>query len=651
MRSLPIIISLGVGLAMPAQAQVARPVEGVTIEWCDEETAAGDCVSLASIGATRDLGDNRITVLASGLWQRLDQSGQAVSVLDLADLRAVQGPDITRALTRLPGVTLTRNGGLGSFTGVAIRGSASERVLVLVDGVRLNDVAGPAGGFDFGSVVSGGVERIERLGGPRSLIWGSDALGGVLHLTTRMAEGLEASGEFGGQDQFSGTVALGGRDQGIRGGLSASYVTRTGFSSAASGTEADGFEQLALSARGDVDAGGPFSLFASARYAAGSSEIDGFPYPDYLLADTAERQDMRQLSARAGAEFADGYGTLVTISLGYGQTRRDLVDKAFSPESYYSTLGRSTRAEGRARLRLNDDFAVIGGGDWEWSHFADGYTLAETDSGSGHAMLAFAPENDGVTLSAGMRFDRHRQFGSTWTFAANGSAEVTEQLRLRAAYGEGFKAPSLFQLHSDYGNLALEPERSRSIEAGLELWPSRRGERIAAITLFRNVSRNLIDFISCPPLGSGICANRPYGTYNNVGRARSQGVEAEGRLQVAEGFEAGLVYAFTASANRETGLRLARRPRHAGTASLDWQALAGVIVGADLRVVSASFDDVGNFVRLGGHALLDLRASWAVTEHVELYARIENAWDESYQTAAGYATQGCAGFVGVRARL
>lgn len=653
MRAIVILGLSGLLLAAPAHAQVARPVEGVVIEWCDgAPDVQGNCATPSAVGAYRDLDDNRITVLASGQWTRIERSGQAITVLDAAGLAGVQGPDITRALQRLPGIALTRNGGLGSFTGISVRGSASERVLVLVDGVRLNDVAGPAGGFDFGSVVTGGIARVELLRGPGSVVWGSDALGGVIHLATRVADGVAASAEYGGDGQLSGQVGLGGQFDDGEAGLAASYVTRHGFSAAEGGTEADGFEQLALSARGELAWAGPFSLFANARYAASSGEIDGLPAPAYVLVDTAERQDMRQFSARAGAEYADGDGSVITASIGHAATRRDLIDEAISAEPFYVTRGRSTRAELRGRLGLTDDVVLVGGADWEWSRFADGYNAAATDIGSAHAMVAFQPEQQPRTgVNAGLRIDRHREFGSALTFAANGFVALTTQTRLRAAYGEGFKAPSLFQLYSDYGNLALQPERSRSYEAAIEVWPTRRGARLASVTLFRSDSRGLIDFIACPPVASGICAGRPDGTYDNVGRARSQGIEAEAHLTVATGLEAGLAYAVTTSTNRETGRRLARRPRDAGTLSLDWQALAPLSFGADLRVVSAVFDDPANTVRLGGHALLDLRTSWALSERFDLYGRIENAWDERYQTAAGYAMQGRAAFLGVRARL
>ncbi|TIX50399.1 TonB-dependent receptor plug domain-containing protein [Alteraurantiacibacter aquimixticola] len=651
MRFLKVLLVSSALSALPAHAQVQRPVQGTILVLCEEKDAAGNC---ASSGGTGWLDSDRITVLANGMWERRDRAGQSISVLDRHDLEQAQGPDIARALQRMASVSLTRNGGLGSFTGLSVRGAASERVLVLVDGVRMNDVAGPAGGFDFGSVTTGSIERVELLRGSGSLVWGSDALGGVVHMTTLVPDGLEASGEYGGDGQFAGNVALGQVDtRGLSAGIGASYVTRDGFSAAESGTEDDGFEQLALSARGEARLGGPVSLFASARYAEGETEIDGFPAPAFTLADTAERQDMRQLSGRAGLELSNGYDRLVTLSLGHGETRRELVDEALSELPYYVTDGRSTRAEMRSRLGLSDDLDLVAGGDWDWSRFTDGSSRAETDSGSGHAMLAWTlGKYRNAQLTGGLRFDRHRDFGSAWTFAANGYVELDEGMRLRAAYGEGFKAPSLFQLHSDYGNAALQPERSRSYEVGLDLFEGRSSGRRAGITIFRRDSSDLIDFTSCFGSSNPICADRPFGTYDNIGRARSQGVEVEGGTALGAGFEAGLAYAYIESKNRDTGLRLARRPRHAGTLSFDWSGPEGHIgLGADLRVVSATFDDTANTVHLPGHAVLDLRAEWQVSDRFTLHGRVENAWDEQYQTAAGYATQGRAAFIGARARL
>lgn len=592
------------------------------------------------------LGDDEIVVLATGLWSRREDAGQTLSILAEHDIVRIQGPDLARALLRLPGVSVVRNGGRGGLTSMAVRGAASERVLVLLDGVRLNDVAAPAGGLDFSGVSASGIERVELLRGSGSLVWGSDALAGVIHLTSQVVNGAEASVEAGGDRQVAGTVTLGDRGPDHRVGLTAAWSSARGFSSAASGTEADGFQQLSLSARGELDLTPDWTLFGSARHMRGEAEIDGFPPPAYLLTDTLERQDTRQTSARGGIEYADGRHSAV-LSLATSETRRSLLDEAFSPDPFYQTTGRSTRAEARGRLAASNAVALVGGGDWERTRFADGFALARTRIASGHAMVEWQPV-DGALLTAGGRFDDHADFGGKATLAASASVAVAPGWRMRGSWGQGFKAPSLFQLHSDYGNVLLQPERSDSVDGGVEFAGA---DGSFSFTVFRNSSRNLIDFIGCPFNGSGICTGRPDGTYDNIGRARQQGLEAEGRAQVLDGLVARLAYAFIASTNRQTGNRLARRPRHAGTVSLDWQALEPLSLGTDVRVVSASFDDPGNTQRLGGHAVLDLRANWEVSDHFDLYGRIENAWDEGYQTALGYAQQGRAAYVGARARL
>lgn len=617
MRYFPILISVCCFSAVPAHAQVAQTARS----------------------------DDRITVLANGQPDRLDQTGQAISILTDDDLRAVQGPDIARALQRLPGVSLTRNGGLGSFAGLSVRGSASERVLVLIDGVRVNDVSSPAGGFDFGTVMAGSIGRVELLRGSNSIVWGSDAMGGVIHLTTRQVDGVLASVEYGGDAQFTGNLALGHAGEGLNATIGANFVTADGFSTAAIGSENDGFEQLSLSAGGDVLLADNFTVLANARYVAGEVGIDGFPAPDYTFADTAERQDTRQFSGRAGFAYAGDFAQ-ISGGVAFAETERDLVDEDAGEQPYYSTQGRSTRAELLARFALTDALKLDTGADWEWTRFTDGFAIARADIASAHGLLGWYGQ--AVSLAVGLRRDEHDRFGGAWSLGANGSLQMTDELRLRASYGEGFKSPSLFQLYSDFGNQALKAERSQSYDLGADFATADRS-LTASLTIFRRDSTDLIDFVSCFGRDAAICIDRPFGTYDNVSRARSQGVELEAGFAIAEEVRTSAAYAWTKSTNRISGNDLARRPRHAGTVTLDWDALAGLTLGADLRVVSSSFDDAGNFVRLGGYEVFDLRGSLDVSEALTLFGRIENLWGEIYQTAAGYGTQGRAAFIGARA--
>ena len=205
------------------------------------------------------------------------------------------------------------------------------------------------------------------------------------------------------------------------------------------------------------------------------------------------------------------------------------------------------------------------------------------------------------------------------------------------------------------GNEWFGPAVWRSKDFGATWTHSSAGLAYAAgganlsATLFQRHSRDLITFVSCASLGR--CADRPDGLYDNVARARAKGLELAADASLARNLTAGLAYAFTQARNRSgvnPGKQLARRPHHALTTSLDW-AGERFSLGADLRWVSASFDDAANTRRMGGHALVALRAEVPVSENLLLFGRVENLTDTRYETVADYGTWGRAAFVGVRA--
>jgi vitamin B12 transporter len=177
-----------------------------------------------------------------------------------------------------------------------------------------------------------------------------------------------------------------------------------------------------------------------------------------------------------------------------------------------------------------------------------------------------------------------------------------------------------------------------------------------ALSIFRRNSSDLIDFVSCYGVSAGLCAGHPDGVYDNVGEARAQGIELEAGAATTEKLRLEGVYSYVEATNRTPravnhGNDLARRPRHALTLSADWATpLAGLALGADLRAVSGSYDDAANLVHLAGYATGTLRASMPLTDSIELYGRIENLWNERYQTVAGYGTLGRSACLGARAR-
>jgi len=594
------------------------------------------------------LDETTITVTATGMRGNVEDTGQSVAVIGETEIEAVQGPDPARVLRRAPGVTITRNGPPGSFTGVRVRGAAAEQLLVLVDGVRVADPAAPGGGFDFGNLGAGEIEKIDLLRGSNSIIWGSDAIGGVLLATTRASRELAASAEYGGEDS-SYLIASGGvgTDSFFLGGATG-WQRGDGFSAAASGTEPDGFEQWSANAQARAYLSDSFELFARGRYAEGTLDVDGFPAPLFAFADTPETQETRQYTAAAGAIY-DGNLLDLTATYSFADTERENFDPTFGSAPTYTADGHSRRVDLRGEWRPLGPFVLHFGGEREWTRFETLFDAPrKTNIWGAYAQAGI--EWGGLAAHVGLRHDKHASFGGATSFGADASYGLSGGLRLRGSYGEGFKSPTLFQLLSDFGNVALQPERSRSFDLGLA-WRTRSAAAWGAITLFRRDSSDLIDFVSCFGVTTGICTGRPFGTYDNVDRAHAQGFEVELGMAPSDNLRAQLAYSYAKAIDRTAKTDLARRPRHALSGSIDWQTPLGVTVGGDVRLVGDSFDDAGNFVPIDGHALFDLRASVPLSERIELYGRVENLFDADYVEVAGYGTRGRTAFVGARLKL
>ena len=621
-----LLLSCSLVVASPAWGQGKRPVREVVDVIIDEENGTYCCV--------KPVEEDEITVTANGLWSWRNENGQTISVIDAKQLASVQGPDLTRVLERLPGVSFARSGGLGSQTSLFVRGANSEQLLVTIDGVRVEDTAAPSGGFDLGTLLSGGVSRIELLRGSNSLAWGSDAIGGVLAITTDTSSGERGSLEYGAHNTLSADASLGLSGERYTLGLSGGYARSDGISAFAGGSEADPFRQWHVGGRAAVNLTSELQLVAAGRYADSKIDFDGYPAPSYsIFADTPEYQTTRQASGRTGLEYS-GNGFQLGAGVALSDTRRAYYDPTYGNAPNFNTIGRAVHANLTGRADLAQHWTLDFGGDADWSRFSTTYDPRQTARIIGaHALLGY--HGDRLNLTAGARIDDHDRFGSHTTFGANGSFELGHGWRLRGSWGQGFKAPTLSQLYGFGGNPLLKPETSEAFDAGLE-YGQRNGQGHFAVTLFRRDSSNLIDYVF--PAG-----------YFNVSRTRAEGIELEGGVVVTERLRAQGSFTYLTATDRSTGNQLARRPSHMASASLDWRTpLHDLSLGADLRLVGDSFDDRGNFASLDGYGLLTLRASVPLGEHLELYGRVENVTDAAYQTVAGYGTYGRSAYGGVR---
>lgn len=624
------VFLLGASLvvASPALAQGEKPYEVVPAYPCP--TDGSDCILAAN---RKTAPDDTITVTATGLWSKRKDAGQSISVITAAELESIQGADPVRVIERLPGVALARSGGLGSQTALFVRGASSEQLLVMIDGIRMTDTASPSGGFDLGTLLNGGIGRIELLRGSNSLAWGSEAIGGVLAVTSDERDGLRASLEYGANDTLDAQVqgGLSGDSYGLA--LNGGYTRSDGISAYAPGIEADPYRQWHAGGRGHFDLTDGLKVVAAGRYADSKIDFDGFPPPFYAFADTPEYQTTKQGSGRLGMEYSAG-SLQLSSGVALSDTRRAYFDPTYGSAPNFETEGRSVHADLKGRADLADSVTLDFGSDADWARFSTTFDPRQTARILGaHMLLGY--HSGRLNLTGGARLDDHDRFGSHWTFGANGSFELAEGLRLRASWGQGFKAPTLNQLYGFGGNTALKPEESEAYDAGLDYTTSDGSLKLGA-TLFRRDSTNLIDYVF--PAG-----------YFNIGRTRAQGFELEGQINPTERFTMRTAFTYLDTTNRITGRQLARRPSQTLSASFDWRTpLNDLALGADFRLVGDRFDNASNSVPLDGYALVTLRASMPLGEHFELFGRVENVSDESYQTVAGYGSYGRSVYGGVR---
>ena len=589
-----------------------------------------------------------ITVTAKGIATSIDDTGQAITIIGSDELDRVQGADPLRALQRVPGLTVTRSGGPGALTGVALRGASSERVLVLVDGVRVSDPASPNGGFDFGNVLTGTAERFDILRGANSTVWGSDALGGVIDIRTRRQTGAYANAEAGARGTLFGAAGAGVDEDGVYLSLTGSWYETDGFSSAAAGEEKDGFEQFALGAVTFIELTDRLEAFAHANFSEGYLEIDGFSFsPPFGLIDTDDTQRTTRYWGDAGLAW---YGNDLTLRASYALSDTERANRDGEGLETFASDGRNERVALRGEYRLIGGIGLAFGGEHEWSAFQTTFDAgADTSTTGVYAQLGgtLGP----VAVNIGARYDDPEDFESEVSFGGDARYRVAGDWFVRGSVGEGYKAPTLFQLFSDFGNADLAPEHATSYDIGIERGRRGDGEHLA-LNAFRRDSENLIGFASCfSPARPAICDDGRFGYYENIGRARAQGIEAEASTQVGNTIQLSGVYSFIDAEDRDTGNRLPRQPRHAATLYADWEITLDLSLGADLRIVGDIFDDAANSVRLEGYEVLDLRASYRLSNALVLFGRIENATDTEYQTVAGYGTAGRGVFGGIRVQM
>lgn len=559
-------------------------------------------------------------------------------VIDEAAIRqrgAVFAADI---LADVPGLSVVRSGAFGGVAQVRIRGATPGKTLTLVDGVPVNDPAEVNGAFDFSGFELGDIERIEVLSGPQSSLWGSDAIGGVIAFTTREIDGLRAEAEAGSFDTVRGRLAAGVANDTYAFGAWISRFDTEGISAAdeaGGNTEADGFENTTIGARGRYAVTPDAQIDGSIRWSQSDADIDGFPAPSFALADTLDTTASEQWSGFARLR-ASALGLSHQFSVSASDIARDTVSEFPSSFEADRQVYR-WQADGET-----GDLAYAFGAEREDTEgsLSDG-TSADLGTTSIFGLARY-DATDRLSVTGALRWDDTDDFGAETTGRLSAALDLDGGFILSGAVGTGFKAPSISQAVCDFCFSAnpfpvLTPETADSVELALG-WGSANGRFDGRATLYRLNVEDQITYVFNPVTFDSV--------YVNIDETRTDGIELEGRADLGSGFDLTLAYAWTDARDESDGSRLLRVPEHGGSATLGW---SGKRLSGALTIRAEGDQDDAGGVR-EGFVTANLNAAYQLTEAVALTARIENLADERYQQVLGYGEPGRSGYVGIRLR-
>ena len=604
-----------------------------------------------------------------------DEVSASVTVLDQAAIQQAQPIAITDVLQRTPGISLVRTGGYGSATSLTIRGAGSDQSVVVIDGMRVADPTAPAGNFAFSQLFADDIARIEILRGPQAILWGSDAIGGIINVTT-VAPSKPLEGDFsleaGSHNTIDAHTGVGGTSRLVDWRISGSAFATDGIPTIVGATMPNGYRRQAASATTTFHLASSVSLDLRGYWDAGrNSYSDGYSDPVY----GGEYATSRQWTAYAGLNVALLDDRLKNrLAVLQDQTDNENYDPRTTPSLSFVGHGRIRRYEYQGSFTLSSQAQLVFGAEREEQRLVTGtpydaiqpfdLTPHSASTDSAYAQVRVEPVT-GLTLNGGVRYDHHSTYGSHTVFSA-GAAYTPDGgvTLLRASWDEGYKAPSLYQLYSDYGSTALKPETAKGWEVTAERDLFGKGAHVAA-AWFQRSTNNLIEYVGCPYGGTppAICfvpgtTIARYGYYANIDKAQAKGLELTAAARLGQ-FYANGNYTYVSSQDRTPGAatygqQLQRVPRHLANAEIGYAWGGGVTTSVAVRWSGTSTDfDYNAYVTrtLAAYAVVDLRAEWKLAPALTVFGRVENIGDKYYQTAYGYNSLGRTAYIGVRSHF
>lgn len=547
-------------------------------------------------------------------------SASANSVFTRDDIDRLQPTSLTDLLSRVPGVQVARSGGRGGLPGIYIRGTKSAQSLVLVDGQRMANATSADSNLQYLNIDQ--IERVEVLRGSRSVIYGSDAIGGVIQIFTRrgtaQAPQLRLHSAVGSYGSTLNSLGISGGDAHTRYNLSGSLENTAGINrttvSYPVDNDHDAYRNKSVSLNLSHNVTDTVEVGVSAIKNTGKTELDAMygqkGYSDF---------DISSVGGFIDAHINDRWNS--RIELGHSENREKTRDK-LSPDLYAFNTYRDS-LNWQNNLTLNDQHSLIVGADSYEDRVRSSTVFDEDSRWNRAAFVQHRFHGDYFSTELGVRHDQNQQFGSHNTWSASLSVPLNVDNEVLLSYSEGFRAPTFNDLYyPQFGNPALKPEYSKSYELQ---WRSQMTD-----------SSRLETSIYRTDIRDAIVADANF-IQQNIGAARITGFESA-LHQEWFGWQSRLGVAMIDPRDRDTGHTLSRRARRTLSLDVDRQ-FDRLGVGASWQAVSNSFNDDDNKQPIGGYGLLGLRGNWMASSEVRLDLKVDNLLDKSF-TRALYSYDG-----------
>ena len=592
-----------------------------------------------------------VVVTAARVPQPRESVIADITVIDSEEIQRAGQTTLVELLQLQPGVEISSNGGAGKLSSVFIRGTNSNHVLVLIDGLRVGSAT--AGLTSFENLPLAQIDRIEILRGPATSLYGQDAIGGVIQIFTKKGvDGthLSVALGYGSYDTKTADASINGKAADTSYALNVSSYNTRGFSSLNTSdpllNDKDGYRNLSVSGSLSHEFLAGHTLGVQFFSSEGKTHFDN----RFNTSNFDDRSDLSQLSYAIFSKNQFTSNWLSTLRLGEGTDKSNSI-QSFG-ESNFKTTQRQYAWQNDFGLSVGTLSLVL---DRLEERVKSNTLFVKTSRNNTGLAASYLGSIDNHTLEASIRSDRSSQFGTNNTFGLGYAYKITPNWRISGNVGTAFKAPTFNDSYTPFqdfgggfsyqGNPNIKPEKSRNKELSLRY---QTDNTEASATIYDNEIRNLI-------LGS---QNIPVDTAINIGSVNIQGLTLNASELWQDWQLRGNIDLQSPRDNDNNTLLRRRSNRHA-TASIN-KRLGDWRFGAEVVASSKRYDNKENTIKLAGYGLVNLSADYAISRNWSLLARVNNLLDKDYALAADgdpnaggylYNTPGSNIFVSLRWQL